>query len=215
MQVLRRTWHAQPSPVFLGGTNPHVQARHSACRQVPLALLAQTYFLPVLFGCHHARGPLLPCLCVPWPLPAFAQGGAHQSGPYGQPVSISVPPPMVFSPSHLNLLAYIPLWGSFLAHHLQISCFSPEPPTLCHETLLLPFSLLHGLSSISFRRWHCQPPPLSPLPTAASCMLTVAHEAAPTPSQPPPLEKLISSSACQRLYPATQNCGCCHPAQGW
>lgn len=78
IQVLRRTWHAQPS-VFLGGPNPCDQARHSTCRQVPLALLAQTYQLPVLFGCHQPRGPLLPCLCVPWPLPTFVQGGAHQS----------------------------------------------------------------------------------------------------------------------------------------
>lgn len=54
IQVLRRTWHAQPSPVFLGGPNPCVQARHSACRQVPLALLAQTYHLP---SCHVFVSP--------------------------------------------------------------------------------------------------------------------------------------------------------------
>lgn len=35
-----------PTGTAFCGVNPCVQAKHSACRQVPLALLAQTYLLP-------------------------------------------------------------------------------------------------------------------------------------------------------------------------
>lgn len=175
--MLRKTQHEQPAPVFHGGTNPSVQARH-CCRLVPLS---QTDLPPVLLGCHHPRGPLLPCLCVPWPLPvvelisldsmaSLYPSLSHICGLLPQP-----PHPPVSHPS----------LGLFPRSPPPNQLFSPAPPPLCHGALLLPSSLLHRLSSISFWHWHFLVPTINCSPCRSWWHKVLFHCcSSPHPLQP-------------------------------
>lgn len=93
---------------------------------------------------------LYPCLCVPWPLPVvelISLDSMASLYPSLSHICGLLPQPPHPPGSHPSL-------GLFPRSPPPNQLFSPAPPPLCHGALLLPSSLLHRLSSISFWHWH-------------------------------------------------------------